>query len=613
MSRLTTLFLLVGVIALGVFAYRQARFEAEQPTEEVEALFKGVDPARVTALRFENLERSLHARIERDARGAWFLTDPLAYPAAPEFVEQAFEVLRQNLAGPVPAALEDRAAAGLEPVRGFMEAEETLDDGRIRRTRVSCGAVDLDGMRVFALRTVSFAGEALPEAGAGRTLRTMRNLETLLERDLSDMRSKRLFRVDPSVVVEVARRGRIFLPDASPSVDWTAQAEGAGWKMYTPIRAGVDADIMVPFTRRLASLRAARFVTDLPKADLAQYGLAPAWFSVSLRDRRGAESVVEFGQDAEHNTYARHPGLPHVYEVAPRDWNVLVEGVDNLVEFMEREFVRVRRDQIADVVIENGQRQTKLLRDRDGRWSVAERPEGEAEFRLAVPAEPAAVERLLTRIENDLKLTYLFHLDAATLFPRASEGAAPERLGGIWVTPVGDHRYGGWIGPAVTSTAGTELQAFLREDEGVVAGLDPLVLEVLAEDASSFLRRIVWDVEEVQLRELTLTHGERMKRYVRGDGFTWRPSDADVPARELRQLLDSILFLKADGEVAPADRTELLDPVRIDLVDVNGAKVTAELGLNPAGVVELIHGVRRARALDQTLYVALRALADGGT
>jgi hypothetical protein len=589
LSRVTTLLLLLVVGALGFFVYQQAEREAEHPPETLEALFKGVEPTRVSAIRFENLERSIHARFERDDRGAWFLTDPIAYPAAPEIVEQVLQIVAGNLAGPVPPALADRTAAGLAPVRGFLEVEETMPEGPVRRTRVELGGVDLDGQRVFVARD-------------GRVLRTPRNLETVLERDLPDLRSRRLFRVDPSTVVELERLGRIYLENSAPSADWSAVAEGESWRMYRPLRARLDGHGMQLYTTLLGSLRARRFVTDLPDADLAPYGLAPAWFSVRLRDSRGAESIVEFGQNESRTTYARHPGLPHVYELDDQSWNMLVEGVDNLGLLMEHWFHRLRRDSLKEVTLERGGRVTRLSRSTEGKWSVSERPVGETEFRLAVPAEHAAVDDLLTRLENDAKLTYLLDRRPEDAFP---EGAPRDS---IWLTPYGDRRQGGFVGGLVEAADGTQLLAFAREDEGVLAGLDPALSEVLDLDAAHFFRRVVWDVTEVLLRELTITHADRTKRYVRGDGFTWRPSDADVPARELRQLLDSILFLKADGEVPAAERSELTDIVRLELVDADGLRLVAELGVNPAGVVELIHGVRRAKALDQGLHAALKAL-----
>ena len=589
MSRITTLLLLLIVGALGFFVYRQAQHEAQHPPETLEALFKGVEPSRISAIRFENLERTIHARFERDERGAWFLTDPIAYPAAPEVVEQVLQIVAGNLAAPVPPALADRASAGLAPVRGFLEVEETMPEGPVRRTRVELGAVDLDGQRVFVARD-------------GRVLRTPRNFETVLERSVPDLRSRRLFRVDPNAVVELERLGQIYLEGSAPSADWSAVAEGEGWRMYRPLRARLDGHGMQLYTALLGSMRTARFVTDLPDADLEPYGLAPAWFSIRLRDRRGAESIVEFGQDAARNTFARHPGLPHVYEIGDQNWNLLVEGVDNLGDLMEHWFHRLRRDALAEVTLERDGRVTRLTRSPDGQWSVSERPAGETEFRLPVPAEHAAVEDVLTRLENDAKLTYLFDRRIEDNFPTGAPRDA------IWLTPYGDRRQGGFIGDLIEARDGTQLLAFAREDENVLAGLDPALGELLDLDAAHFFRRVVWDVTEAFLRELTVEHAGRTKRYVRGDSFTWRPSDAVVPARELRQMLDSILFLKADGEVPPTERSELSDVVRLELVDADGKRLMAELGVNPEGVVELSHGVRRAKALDQGLHGALKAL-----
>lgn len=596
MSRWTTLGLLLVVGALGALAYRQARYEVEHPEETQTALFAGVEPTRVRAFRLENLERSIHVRLERTDAGVWFLTDPIAYPAEPAVVEQVFELIAGNLAGPVPEVLADPAKAGLAPVRGFLEVEEELEGAggakEVRRTRVSLGDVDLDGQRVFVLRD-------------GAVLRTARNLETLLSRDVPDLRSRRLFRVDPNGVIEVQRKGRIYLPDAiAPDATLQLRAEGAGWRMYAPIRAHADAEYAAAFTRALATLVVERFVTDIPGADLAPYGLAPAWFSVTLVDRHGASSTLEIGQDAGQKTFAKFPEQPHVFQLGDFAWNTLVDGVGDLPRHLEVELFRVRRDHLDTVELVRGARVTRLRRAPDGAWTVAEKVPEQAEFGLEQPAEAATVERFLTDLEATKIGAYLLERKAADVLP--TDGA-PDAL---WVTPLRDLRQGGWLGARVRTAEGTELRSLVREGEDVVAGVDVAIDDLLARGVDHFLRRLVWDVSEPQLRELAFTRGERTKRYVRGDGFTWRPIDAAVPARELRQLLDSILFLKADGEVPPAAREPLTDTVRIELVDAEGQALQAELGRNAAGAVELSHGLRRARALDQGLLDAIAALFD---
>ncbi len=593
MNRLTTLFLLLLVGGLGFVVYRQSQREAAIPTADAEPLFRGVDPALVRAIRLENLERSIHARIERDDNGVWYLTDPIAYPAAPEVVEQVLMIISANLATPVPTELQDRAAAGLAPARGFIEVEEEQVGGGRRKVRVEMGAVDLDGQRVFVQRD-------------GRVLRTMRNLESLLQRDIPDLRSRRLFRVDPSSVVALDRRGRVFLEGSAPSADWSVAAEGYGWRMYKPVRGRIDADFMGLYSRAIASLRITRFVTDVPDADLARYGLAPAWFSIRLQDGHGIESTLEFGQSDDRRSFARRPGQPHVYELGANEWNTIVEGIDNLGELMEREFFRLRRDMLQDVTFERRGAALRLARGIDGSWSVAERPAGMAEFGLPVPAESSAVEEVLTRLETQAKLTVLLDRPVEDGFP------AGEPRDAIWVTPVGDRRQGGFCGRRIRGAEGTELLAFLREDEAVLAGLDVAIEELLDLPASHFYRRLVWDVAEAFLSELSITHAGRTRRYVRSEAFTWRPSDAEVPARELRQLLDAVLFLKADTEVRPADRAELTDVLRLELVDMDRQRLVADLGRAPDGTIELTHGTRRAKALDQGLHAKLAALVEGG-
>ena len=147
MSRLTPLILLVVVAVLGTFAYLQTEREAGTISEDglTEPLFPGVDMGRIAAMRLEDIKGSLHLRFERDRAGRWFLTDPIAWPAEQNLVLEIEQVIERNRVVAVPDALVDQARRSFEPPQGFIEVEEALDGGGVRRTRVELGAVDLDG------------------------------------------------------------------------------------------------------------------------------------------------------------------------------------------------------------------------------------------------------------------------------------------------------------------------------------------------------------------------------------------------------------------------------------------------------------------------------------
>ena len=44
-------------------------------------LFPRLLKDKVKSVRIDNIERSVQVKLERDAFGSWFMTDPLPYPA----------------------------------------------------------------------------------------------------------------------------------------------------------------------------------------------------------------------------------------------------------------------------------------------------------------------------------------------------------------------------------------------------------------------------------------------------------------------------------------------------------------------------------------------------
>lgn len=217
MNRLTTLMLLVCVLALGTVAYLQTEREAKTiPADGLsEALFPGVDRSRIAAIRLEDIKGSSHMRFERDVAGQWFITDPIAWPAEQNQVLEIVQVILRNRVVAVPDALAEEAARSFEPPEGFIEVEETMEGAEPRRTRVELGAVDLDGARVYVRRD-------------DQIFRTLRNFETPFTLGLSDFRSKRIFALRAEEVIALERVGGWYDQVEQQSLGMRAFRQGAG-------------------------------------------------------------------------------------------------------------------------------------------------------------------------------------------------------------------------------------------------------------------------------------------------------------------------------------------------------------------------------------------------
>src|SRR5688500_3838004 len=175
MKKETTLWLLLALAVLGAAVWWQLGREEEDVGAIELALFEDLDPERVRAFQVDHIERAYQLRLERDARGAWYITDPMVYPADLAVVRLLLEIVATNRALAVPKLERDAAALGFEPPRAYFTVEEEKDGATVQHV-LEIGQLDLDGRRVNVRRD-------------GRFLRTLRNLDTALRRSVFDYRS----------------------------------------------------------------------------------------------------------------------------------------------------------------------------------------------------------------------------------------------------------------------------------------------------------------------------------------------------------------------------------------------------------------------------------------
>jgi hypothetical protein len=112
MSWRTLLVLVALFLVLGVLWLRREREIVLGPAVAAEyPLCPGLASHAVKSVRIDHLERSFQMKLERDAAGRWFLTDPVAYPAHDVRVRTLLSALENARAEPAPEA--DPAQVGL--------------------------------------------------------------------------------------------------------------------------------------------------------------------------------------------------------------------------------------------------------------------------------------------------------------------------------------------------------------------------------------------------------------------------------------------------------------------------------------------------------------------
>ena len=340
LRKLAILVLLVGgLVALALWQRGEQR---SLRTQAEAALLSGFDRTRVRSIRVDNLERSLQLRIERRPT-EWRIVDPVDFPAEMAVIEVLLDSLGTQHAKPAPDA--DASKVALDPPRVVIEIEEDLG-GKLLKRKIEVGAVDLDENWVFA-------------RADGAIFRTERALDTTLERDLPDWRSRFLLRTSARQVVELRRTGSILFDPTAQATDLglVAMLDG-GWRAVEPFEAALDNETFERMLVSACAIRAFAFI-DAP-GPLREYGLDPPRLRVELLSGDGKREALLLAPEAGGEMwYAAKEGAPYVFRVGPDAVMSIAPPSPGLIE---REFARAARDSVMKLELTLGERVTTVER-----------------------------------------------------------------------------------------------------------------------------------------------------------------------------------------------------------------------------------------------------------
>lgn len=588
MSPRTTVVLLLLVGVLAVLIWRQTEREDPNLGVQVVPLLEGLDTRRVTKLRVDNLERSLHMGLERDSGGRWFLVDPVAYPARPAMVDKLLAALR-NDAFRVSAAELKAADTGLDPPRIVVEATEEMPGGAERQRTVEVGNEDLDGLRLYV-------------RSEGQVRRTMRNIETSLELYVDDWRSRAVFELDPRTILEIDRGGAFYDSGVAEPLDFRAERRGASWLADRPARFHGDPLAMSSWAAGLANLAVERFVSDEESPDLTRFGLDAPWLRLRLVDRNSNEQSVLFA-GKRGRIYAKREDLPNVWTIEDRDVQTLRQ--DPRVLF-ESHLATVFRHDVDELRVHGQEHVLRFLQDKAAkRWTVTYRSQGtDGAWTLERPANADVVDRVLSTFEQTEIVDYLWEEPVSDWFP---EGAP--RVG-LWLE-AGGLTHGGRLGPVHRTAGGTETRTFLRDGEDVVALLPLAVAELLDVDPLAAESLLLVELNEPRLRflEIWLEGGASRREFNRSVQGTWVYRDTpDLEAREILEILDQLVYLLADRHVPVAEAEELSGVVAVRLRGEE--EVLLEVGVTAAGEVRARIGARQSVLRSPDVHARLLEIAS---
>jgi len=591
-----TLWALAGlVLLLALAAWRQLAREERQDSASEVRLFEGVDPARVVRMRVENLVRDQHLLFERDAAGRWSMVDPMAAPADQALVGHLFQTALERRATPVPPEEARAADLGLDPPRIVLEMEEDID-GERRRTRVDFGAIELDNAHMSV-------------RAQGRFLRTWRDLDTTLDHGLQDFLEHHVVDFPVGDVVKFHRRGSLVRPGAADASDLAFDAELAdeGWRATSPYAAALDPQGSALFVQGVGLLQAKAYA-DFGQRLLSDFGLDPPEVALTVDTLAGRHGTIRFGRpghQAGGEWHACVEGRPFVWTVEERAVQFFAAPVE---EFLDHALTRIPVASADGVTFEIDGRELRIWLDRPEppskpTWMVSERTGRETAYTPGAEADRHRVEDLLGAIART---------EIATFLP--GEAVADSEATGSIVVQAGDLRQGGRLGAEVQGAEGGRALRFQRNGDSL-AGLVPLELrDLLATRAQDLWSLVVVELVEVEQTELRLARGDAVKRYVRSSKGLWTPPGIGVEAKELHEVLDALMIVRAAKHVAPEATPTLEDPIAVEVTSSRGDKVQYWVGLAEGAAegerVQVQHEGRRAVAKDQELHTKLARILE---
>lgn len=569
MRRATLIVLVVLVGGLALLLRQRARDLADPERQGFDhALLAGLAADDVMALRIDHLERASQVKLERDAQGTWYMTEPVAYPAEPSVLRQILTEL-ERARGPLEPA-PALAELGLAPPKIVLEAF-VPEGGALRARRVELGANDVDPRLVLA----RVPGHAASAPGAdGAVLRVSRALFSAVDHPADGFRLTRITPVRGDRVISLRRRGATAVEEHGVvDLDLDAVLESGGWRRVDPPRAALHPVAMGLLARAAAELRADRFVDDSPD-DLAPYGLDPPAMHVEIEDDFGQRAVLHFGFAPEEadvpfvdrRWFAKRAEAPYVFGVSWQNARTLAQPANLLYD---DQILRAFRTDVVRVELEAEGRRVVVERAEE-RWSVAE---GETRF----PADPGRVEDLLAALEQ----TRIGDAPPDVAF--APEDP-PRR---ITVTTTGDVRWGGdFGGPARNPADGAAGVAFRRFGDdlvGLVADDVARLTSLRPEDLRT------WDLHKLVERDvarIAVSRGEQSLSYAHREDDWFAEDDSAAVAPLVGALFDHLLHPVAVEWLAPEGAEMLADACEIRLTTTAGADVELTIGRAADGAVE---------------------------
>jgi hypothetical protein len=252
--------------------------------------------AEVTRIQVQPAN-SLEIRVER-TNGAWTLTKPLVYPAQADKIEAFLGALEGLTAAAyiTPSELRDRPDADEE--YGFTAPLYTIiiEPGNYH---LHLGLRTVPGDQIF-LQVVGMEGIYVVDVDF---LKTIANTN-------DQWRSTAL------IDLKSINYDRVTVTNAAAGFGLQRDAVSRLWRLLPPIEERADSAKIEAALQALQNVRVSKFINDEPgKAELENFGLAPAGIELAFAQGTNLTAVLQFGKSPTNATqmvYARRLGQSSV-------------------------------------------------------------------------------------------------------------------------------------------------------------------------------------------------------------------------------------------------------------------------------------------------------------
>ncbi len=564
----STLVLLVGVVALGLFIGLRERHLPGSATRQDQARrILTTDPQRIDHLRIMAGDSGLDCAREN---GVWMLRAPVAYPANAGVIERFL------------ASLERVESAGYIDEEEMARRKLTLASYGLQSPRAVITLDGPDGIRKITLGGKSpVGGQVYAQVqGVPGVLIVPETLLDLLPPDSYALCERRLMATD----IQRVRRLGLQRPEGYLQL---ARDADRNWVVEQPLTTAAEGQRVLNLLRELAACQILDFVGEGSES-LAVYGLADPKVKASwwLEGSEKSQTLLLGNPVPEQadRFYAKWDHSPLVFTVPRSAWDTLQVKLDQL---RGSNLLALTPARVSAVRITQGERSLLLQREPTGGWHM-----------LQPATEPADPERATSLVEEWARAQIASFVDNPAE-PPENYGFGPDDIR-ITFTQAGPAAGADETTTTVQISSRLLQNGFIlaRVDEGATFYQIPdAVIRTVSLDPLFYRQRRVLDLVETDIRAITLRRWDGEQGLSRPDAtapftVTNNPTEARPDPEAVAGLLAAVTGLQAQRYVTADSRT------------------WSGFGLEPPRA-EITLGLRGAAGIARTILIG-NTLPEGG-